>query len=191
MAGKTAAMKVQMAEPATGPRWFVVECRHQREREAKKNLVAQGFDAYLPMRLCPRKDSRHPATPFFPHYLFIRFDPNITQWMKICSTEGVHALIVNGQGKPQAVADGLIERVKGLEIDGVIHVLGTAKRSEPVFKAGDKVTVTAGPFAGIEGLVRIVHDNDRATVMLGLVARGESALKIQLPSGSLRGAALR
>jgi hypothetical protein len=52
-------MRVQVEEAAheARPSWFVVECRHQREKTAKANLVGQGFEVYLPMRFCLRKDS--------------------------------------------------------------------------------------------------------------------------------------
>lgn len=202
MGGKTAAMRVQVEEGAheARPRWFVVECRHQRERRAKDNLVRQRFEVYLPMRFCARKDDRLPATPFLPGFLFVRFDPEVTQWLKIMSTDGVSSLIVNGQGKPQAFPDADVQRIQKLEIDGVIHLVtpvakaavGARKgKAEPVFKPGDKVTVKDGMFAGLEGLVHVANDKDRVTVFLALAHRAESVLKIQLQSKALSAPALR
>jgi transcriptional antiterminator RfaH len=200
MGGKTQAMRVQVEEKAhePRPRWFVVECRHQRERIAKAHLVGQGFKVYLPMRLCPHPKARHAATPFLPGYLFINFDPDVTQWLKILGTEGVHALIMNGQGKPQAVPDKFVKTVEAMELDGVIHLVtpaqkmagGKAKKGKvaPVFKRGDRVTVTDGDFAGLSGLVHVINDNDRVTLFLALAHQSESVLKIQLQSGAVTGA---
>lgn len=203
MGGKTQAMRMQVEEEAhvSRPRWFVVESRHQRERRAKDNLVRQRFEVYLPMRFCARKDDRLPATPFLPGFLFVRFDPEVTQWLKIMSTDGVHSLIINGQGKPQAFPDAEIERIKKLEEDGVIHLVtppakfigakGKKGKTQPVFHPGDKVTVTAGPFAGADGLVHVMNDKDRVTLFLSLAHRAESVLKVQLQSRALSAPALR
>jgi transcriptional antiterminator RfaH len=196
MGGKSQAMRAAAAEaeaPA-GKRWFVVQAHANQERQARQNLVNAGFEVYLPMRLCPHPKARNPITPFFPRYLFVRFDPTITQWLEIISTVGVHDIIrkVTVEGRvPRAAPASMIDQIRGWEIDGVIHLLATAKKGGPVFKPGDRVTVVEGPFSGCEALVRIAHDNDRVTVMLGLVERGESGLKLSLKSGALQGAALR
>jgi transcriptional antiterminator RfaH len=185
--------------PASDGSWF--RPTPIRSDLAKAHLVNQGFEVYLPMRLCPHPKARHPVTPFLPGYLFVRFDPDVTQWLKIMGTDGVHALILNGQGKPQAVPDRFINQVRAMELDGVIHLVtpvqkmagGKAKKGKvaPVFKAGDKVNVTDGAFAGLGGLVHVVNDNDRVTLFLSLAHQSESVLKIQLQSGVLTGAALR
>jgi transcriptional antiterminator RfaH len=204
MGGKTQAMREALEQPAaTGPRWFAVQCHANHEREARQNLInahvggrfgCPVFEVYLPMRLCPHPKARHPITPFFPRYLFVRFDPGITQWLEIISTVGVHDIIrkQTPDGRvPRAVPDGMIERIRSWEIDGVIHLLATPKKAEPVFKPGDKVTVVEGLFAGYEGLVSIANDNDRVMIMLGLVDQGKSPQKVWLQSGALQGAALR
>jgi transcriptional antiterminator RfaH len=185
MGGKTAAMREQQAqiEAPKGPRWFVVVCHSGREREAKARLIEQGFQVYLPMRLNhPR--AKRPITPFFPRYLFVRFNPSIDQWLCICSTIGVLDIIRSGAGYPQAVSDHWIKQIQAWEIEGVIHLLAPVKKAGPAFKKGDRVRVIDGHFAGFEGLVHIANDTDRITVMLALVAKGES-VKVKLQARSL------
>jgi transcriptional antiterminator RfaH len=185
MSGKTAAMKAKIedqAQPA-GPRWFVVVCHGGQEREAKAQLVHQGFEAYLPMRLNhPR--AKRPISPFFPRYLFVRFNPSIDQWLCICSSIGVHDIIRSAAGFPQAIPDRWIDQIKGWERDGVIHLIAQPKKSGSAFKKGDKVRVKDGHFAGMEGLVAIASDNDRVTIMLALVGHAES-LKVSIKASDL------
>lgn len=203
MGGKTQAMRAQEAERAapqvSGPRWFVVQCHANHERIARQNLInahvagrfgCPDFEVYLPMRLCPHPKARHPSTPFFPRYLFVRFDPTIARWLEIISTVGVHDIVrkMTPEGYlPRAAPDVMIERIRAWEIDGVIHLIAPPKKDGPAFRPGDKVTIIEGPFEGYDALVRLVHDSDRVTVMLGLVERGESALKLSLKSGALKG----
>lgn len=190
MGGKTQAMQLAMNVTEGGPRWFVVVCHAGRERQAKTELKNQGFEAYLPMRLCPHPKARNPITPFFPRYMFVRFNPTVDQWLCICSTYGVQDILRRADGYPQAVTDRMISRIKDWEVDGVIHLLEPLKRAKPVFKAGDKVRVKAGHYAGMEGLVKVASDSDRVVLMLAL-AGGSESLKISLSRDALEGAALR
>lgn len=202
MGGKTQAMRAAQHEAAvqpTGKRWFVVECLNKQERLARQHLVNQGFEVYLPMRLCPHPKARNPITPFLPRYLFVRFDPSIDQWLCILSTVGVSNIIRKAGGFPQAVPDHWIKALKALEIEGVLHLLarppkgsGPKKGKEtPVFKKGDRVKVVTGMYAGMDGLVEVPHDNDRVTVFLGIVGNAESVLKLTLQIGAVQGADLR
>jgi 5-methylcytosine-specific restriction protein A len=140
MGGKTQAMRAREAEPekVAGPRWYAVQCHANQERQARQNLINAGFQVYLPMRLCPHPKARHPITPFFPRYLFVRFDPTITQWLEIISTVGVHDIIrkVTAEGRvPREVPDRMIDRIRTWEIDGVIHLLAAPEEERPDVQA--------------------------------------------------------
>jgi transcriptional antiterminator RfaH len=70
--------------------------------------------------------------------------------------------------EPAKVDDCLIELLKAKE---------SAANDEPVrlFKAGEKVRLTAGPFAGIEGIYQMAEGERRVMVLIELMSKGVAA----------------
>lgn len=183
--------KVAM-QPESGKRWFIVQTQVNRERQARQHLLQQRFEVYLPMRLSERRDCRHPITPFFPRYMFVRFDPDVEQWLSICSTVGVQDILRSPRGLPTVCPSRVVARVKEMEVDGVIHLVGAHQKAKVAqFKKGDKVRVTEGWLKDLEGTVLMPRGIDRAVVLLKVAQQGESALKIALHTSSLAEAGVR
>lgn len=179
-------------QPVEGPQWFVVQTQVNRERQARQHLLQQQFEVYLPMRLAARKGARHPITPFFPRYMFVRFDPDVSQWLSICSTVGVHDILRKAGGQPIPVRPSMVSKIRDWEVDGVIHLLDkAAKPKVNPFKKDDRVTFVEGPFTGMDAIIHKVNDVERVTLFLTLVERGESPLKMQAHTGSLRVSGVR
>jgi transcriptional antiterminator RfaH len=151
-----------------GTRWYVVQTQPHAEAKAAMHLARQGFVAYLPRYLKRRRHARKIETvsaPLFPRYLFVAVDTSAQRWRSIQSTIGVSHLV--GKDEPTALADKIIEELRGREDDkGFIQLL-----SRPRFSPGDAVRVLDGVFAACLGLYESMADTERVAVLLDLLGR--------------------
>ena len=165
------------ASPATLS-WYVVHTKIRQEALAMTNLNRQGFECYMPM-LKMEKMRRHKATlveePMFPRYLFIRLDTSVSgpSWSPIRSTLGVSQLVRFG-GQPAVVDSKLIELLRTREQVG---------QPERLFKAGEKVVVADGPFAGIEAIFKTADAESRSMILLDMLSK---PVAMRIETASLR-----
>jgi len=163
-------------------RWYVVNTQPQKEQRAYEHLLRQEFDAYLPQWRKRRTHARRVEwirAPLFPRYLFVGFDAAVTRWRAIQSTVGVSHLVCNG-GLPLAVPYGIVENIRAHETaDGLIEV-------RPAFRKGQPVIVGEGPFLDQSGLFECMGDDDRVTILLGLLGR---EVRVKVPMHFVRAAA--
>jgi transcriptional antiterminator RfaH len=148
--------------------WYIVHTKPRQEKCALQNLEQQGYQCYLPT--FPSEKLRQGLLtmveePLFPRYLFIRLGQggSYRSWMPIRSTKGVSRLVTFG-GEPAKVEGDLIEILQAHEM---------AVRSEPerLFKAGERVLLTEGAFAGIEGVYQVADGESRVMVLIELLSR--------------------
>jgi transcriptional antiterminator RfaH len=138
---------------------------HQPQRDglALHCLRQAGFETY-----CPRLREQRTAqgrkvvrTPLlFPGYLFVFIE---LQWHTARWAPGVVRLVMNGIG-PAAVPEAVIEDLKGRETNGLIDL-----PRPPKFRAGDRVRVIHGPFAGHVGLYAGMKPRERIKVLLAIL----------------------
>ncbi len=146
--------------------WYLVYTKAQQEEIARINLERQGYECYLP-KLRIEKIRRRKADiveePMFPRYLFVRLDLSGQgkSWTPIRSTLGVQQLIYFGS-RAACVDDHLIEWLRQRE---------QRHPTEPMFKAGDAVVVTDGPFAGIEAIYQTTDAERRAMILLEILSK--------------------
>lgn len=147
--------------------WYVIYTQPRKESVAAQNLINQGFNVYLP---CYRKRCSHARriytsnTPLFPGYLFIRMDPATQRWRSINGTIGVCYLLTEGPD-PIALPDGVVEMIRAQEEDGFVKI------AAPSFEKGQRICVTEGPLADLEGVFDCVDDNQRVVLLLNLMGR--------------------
>ena len=82
--------------------------------------------------------------PFFPRYIFIRFNHKTDDWAPIRSTRGICGL-VRFAGVPKPVSTELIEALSENENNKKLQCV-----TEKSWKHGDKVQIEQGPFAGYQ-----------------------------------------
>ncbi len=151
------------------PQWYVVRTHPRKEAQVEALLRARGVEAYLPLILGRRKD-RHGqrlAEPLFPCYLFARLSVPSQEWLAARSAPGVCYFLGMRVGKePVAVPDGLVEEVRA-------QVEARLRRGWlPDYKAGDRVRITAGPFAGLEGVFDgLLSPKGRSKVFVEMLSR--------------------
>lgn len=160
-------------------RWHVVETQPHAEFRALRELA--DFRCHLPTVVRYRKLLRHGRPviergraveeavirPFFPGYLFVRFDPDAAAWAAIPRTPGVKRLLCSARNQPLPLPNGEVERwmAKGRAGDGAIDERAPAF---PSVAAGDMVRITAGPLTDMPALVQL-SDRDRVVVLLAML----------------------
>lgn len=161
--------------------WYVVYAQAQKEAVAQQNLIKQDFDAYLPRY---KKQCRHARrvysvmAPLFPRYLFVRMDPAAQRWRSINGTIGVCYLLADGPN-PIAIPEEIINAIQCREQDGTVQI------APPEFTKGQRLAVTEGPFAELEGVFECIEDDQRVVLLLDLMGR---AVRTRLPGHAVTAA---
>jgi transcription antitermination factor NusG len=134
----------------TAPRWHALWTHGHCEVLVFDQLVARGFDAFLPrIRTWSRRGKRrHLITePMFPGYLFLRHAIDRHAHAEILKTRGLARVLGERWDRPAIVADGDIEAIQ--------RVLDT---NLPVFphaylREGQRVRIIDGPLADLTGIL--------------------------------------
>ena len=162
--------------------WFVVQTQPHCESKAKRHLINQGFDAYLPVY---RRRVRHAGRtsivlrPLFPGYLFVRLDPDVSRWRSVNGTLGVRQILSDGE-RPRYLDDRIVDEIKAREDSSGVIDLAAA-----TFVRGQAVRVTEGPMVNIEGLFQDVRDENRVVLLVSLLGR---KVRLQVPTQAVEAA---
>lgn len=117
------------------------------------------------------------SQPLFPRYLFIQLDRSESgkSWAPIRSTKGVARLVSFGT-KPASVKDSLIDVIKKLEQESIDSTLR-------MFRPGEKVVLSDGPFAGLEATFQMSNGDHRAMILVDFLSR---PLAMRISKSNLR-----
>jgi transcriptional antiterminator RfaH len=159
-------------------RWYVAKTKPCRERVVEIRLTReQGVEVFLPLISRP-PGGKTGWEPLFPTYLFCLVDPQTADWPAIRWTPGLSYFLGSSEGLVP-VSDELVTHIKQRVSwwnDGGFR---------PRFTPGDRVAVTSGPFAGLEGIFQeYVPARQRCQVLLHVLGR---LTKVQLPAEVLVG----
>ncbi|RDV03178.1 transcription termination/antitermination protein NusG [Undibacter mobilis] len=162
--------------------WFVVQTQPHCEVKAKRHLVNQGFETYLPVY---RRRIRHAGRtsvvtrPLFPGYLFVLFDPEVSRWRSINGTVGVRQILSDGE-RPRYLDEKIVAEIKAREDESGVIDLAAA-----TFVRGQAVRVTEGPMVNIEGLFQDIRDESRVILLVSLLGR---KVRLQVPAEAIEAA---
>lgn len=134
----------------TIPCWHALWTHGHCELLVFDQLVAKGFDAFLPrVRTWSRRGKkRHLISgPMFPGYLFLRHTIDRYAHAEILKTRGLARILGERWDRPAIIADS--------EIEAIQRVLGT---DLPVFphaylREGQRVRIVEGPLADLTGIL--------------------------------------
>jgi transcriptional antiterminator RfaH len=164
-------------------KWFVAHTQPNGEVRAILNLQRQGFEAYLPRYLKPRRHARKTdivPVPVFPRYVFVSIDLARQRWLSIRSTAGISRLVGSGDS-PLPVPAGIVEGLRSREDENGFVSLRAPAGLQP----GDKVRVLGGAFEECLGLFEQITDEQRITILLDLMGR---KVRVTLDSGLIAAA---
>jgi transcription antitermination factor NusG len=142
--------------------WFAVWTRSRQEKSAAVMLEALGVQHFLPLKSEVHRWSdreQKVVTPLFSGYLFVRLNLTKDSRLRVLNTPGVAGLVGNQNG-PMPIPDFEIEN---------IHTVLTRKVQTspyPFFAVGERVRVTRGALAGVEG--RLIRSNTDSKLVISV-----------------------
>jgi transcriptional antiterminator RfaH len=153
--------------------WHVCYTKPRQEFRAQENLVAQGFEVFLPTILAERilrKQLIKRTEPLFARYCFVRGDTN-ANWALLRSTKGVSHLLRFGSNlEPATVPTSLVEQL--------LQMCEEKPAKKVLFRPGQAVRIGSGPFKGMDGFFDQMHTaangEERALVLLELLSKTHS-----------------
>ena len=159
--------------------WFLAQVKPNGHALATRNLARQGFGTFLPLQEQTRRIRGKfvkQTRPLFPGYLFVALDMALGKWNAVNSTYGVSRLVCFGK-EPAPVPRNLIgELMRRCDAEGRLV-------SPDMFKAGDTVSVTQGPFADFVAKVEGEMPDRRIWVLMELMG---AQTRVALPAAQLR-----
>ena len=149
--------------------WYALRTRSNFERVAALSLSGKGYETFLPVYQCRRRRRDRTVEvelPFFPGYLFCRFD--YQRRLPILTSPGV-VNIVGGRTFPETVSE--------VEIATVRAIVESHLRAEPwpFLEMGQPVRIFDGPLAGVEGILVDSKGRHRLVVSITLLQRSIAA----------------
>jgi len=148
-----------------GLHWFAAYTCANHEKRVTAELDVRGVEHFLPLYSSVRhwKDRRvHLELPLFPGYVFVRLP--LCERLRVLQIPSVVRL-VGFAGLPASLPDDEIELMRS----GLSQSAG----AEPhlLLTVGRRVRITAGPFAGLEGILKRKKSVWRVVVSLELIQR--------------------
>lgn len=128
----------------SGKQWVALYTKPHKEYLVRDLLRRQGVEVYLPeVAVAVRRRDRRKWKPFFPHYLFARFDSDLMPMVRW--TPGMRRVVSAG-GQPVAVSDEVVAHIRRR----VVTMVETEPESP--FKQGDVVCIQHGTFEGWDAI---------------------------------------
>jgi transcription antitermination factor NusG len=146
--------------------WYALRVQTRRANAAAAALRGKGFEEFLPVYSCRRRWSDREKIvelPLFPGYIFCRIDLS-DRLVPVLTTPGVTGFVSAGR-VPFPVAEQEIETLQRVARSGLSAV------PCPYVRVGSRITLEAGPLAGLEGLVMKIDSLDRLVVSISLLQR--------------------
>ncbi|HPY39465.1 MAG TPA: transcription/translation regulatory transformer protein RfaH [Thiolinea sp.] len=150
----------------TDRQWYLLTSKPFKDELAEIELNNQGYEVYRPLAQRLRKQRGKlvkKTESLFPRYLFIALSEFTDNWAPIRSTKGVSQFVRFGM-QPAIVPTDLILNLKQQEL-----YLGERAIDLDRFHKGDVVTLTEGPFRGLNGVFMSYDGEERAIILLEIL----------------------
>jgi transcription antitermination factor NusG len=156
---------VALPAPWAEQHWYAAYTCANHEKRVAAELGVRDVESFLPLYSSARrwKDRRvNLELPLFPGYVFVRLA--LRERLRVVQIPSVVRLVGFG-GMPTALPDTEMEILR--------TGLGQTLRAEPhpFLTVGRRVRITAGPFAGLQGVLKRKKSSLRVVVTLELIQR--------------------
>jgi len=135
---------------ADQPHWYALWTHSHCEQLVRDQLTSKGFETFFPKitTWSRRAGVRHRIqTPMFSGYLFVRDQLIDRRYAELLSSRGLVCVLSNGDGRLAAIPDTEIDAIRAL-----VHSNYQAV-PHPYLQAGQRVRITDGPLADVEGIL--------------------------------------
>ena len=167
-------------------KWYVVNTYSGHENKVKEKLEMRATSMNMEDKICrvivpeetvvEEKDgvTKEKIKKLFPGYILVEMIMTDEAWFVVRNTPGVTGFIgSSGKGaKPTALQPE--------EVDNILKNMGISKTKKNVQLAeGDAVEIISGPFAGMNGKIETLNQDDKlATVLVDLFGQ-ETSVEVE------------
>jgi len=140
--------------------WYALWTASHCERLVRDHLAARGFTVFLPeVQVWSRRrgQRRLVPSPMFPGYLFLQHEMTRESYVEVRKARGLVRILGDGWDRLAAVPGDEVETIHR------VHTAQVPALPHPFLARGQRVRLTAGPLAGVEGTL---VDSDPGTGML-------------------------
>lgn len=172
------AARPALPAPSGEAQWFVLRVTYQRELWAKSRFECCGLESFVPVekvrRRTPQGRFRYVEEPVVHNFIFVHTHKNLVDWLKHGPMPWLRYMMVRDGSSSRIMTVPEVQMRSFIAIAGNVSERSAyVNPDEARLAKGDRVRVTAGPFAGVEGeFVRLKGRRGRSVVVCieGLVA---------------------
>ncbi len=162
-------------------KWYVLHTKPNKEEFTWSQLYARDIEAYYPcIKVKPVNPRARKSKAYFPGYLFIRIDVDVTGTSPVKWLPGTHSLVHFGD-EPASIPDHLLDAIRQ-------HVEQLNPKEQALFTnihPGDLVHIDYGPFTGYEAIFdEQIPGTERGRVLLSFLKN--QFVRVVLPMGQIR-----
>ncbi len=142
--------------------WYAVYTKSRREKEVERDLLEDGYEAYLPTVRKLRQWSdrkKWVEMPLFSGYCFVKVSH--LEYFKVLQHPGIVKYVSFG-GKASPVPDRQIEAVKRIMGENLDFEVTTDR-----FKKGQVVEIDVGPMSGCQGEIVQISGKKKILIRVG------------------------
>jgi len=150
MATKGGEALPEIEEKSLTPPWRVVWTRSNCEQLVYDQLAPKGFDLFLPTAEAWSRRGRvrvRGRVPLFRGYLFLRHAVDKASYLEVCRARGLVRLLGERWDQLEAIPDSEIAAIRKLVRSELLIF------PYPYLREGQRVRVTDGPLADVEGIL--------------------------------------
>jgi len=146
--------------------WFAVYTCSRHEKSAAKHLLTRGIEHYLPLYRSKRRwADGSKVTVELPLFPgYIFVHIDRRERVRVLEVPGVLSMVGSTSRQPVAIPDGEIEALR----NGLCR---RAAEPHPLLKIGQRARIWSGPFAGLEGVVLRNGNNLRVVLTVDTIMR--------------------
>lgn len=147
--GQRSAVSGQLGE-ASEPKWHVLWTRSHSEQLVYDQLTAKGFHLFLPTIdvWSRRNGSRYRSNvPMFSGYLFLSHAMDKVSYIEVCKARGIVKLLGESWDRLAEVPESQILAIQK------VHSARLPTRCHPFLQEGQRVRITQGLLADVEGIL--------------------------------------
>jgi transcriptional antiterminator NusG len=160
------------ARAKNAPQWLALWTRSHCEELVHDQLVGKGFETFLPaIKIWSRRQGtrRVISVPMFPGYGFLRHAMDKASYVEVLKTRGLVRILGERWDRLTPVPDREIEAIQRI-VNTDLMVF-----PHPYLRTGQRVRVTHGPLADVEGILTHIKPNKGLLVLsVGLLQRSVS-----------------